>query len=546
MHIPGADLSRKPFDFRQKWIALFVALDAVCIAIALWVVFGGSRVDDRLVFLGDEVLMLGSDTLCHLETNYRDSLPDFPDSAWNGWQIDRLETLVRARGDSVGRRLRFAASPAMPFMMVDVVLRTLRKAGLRTVDLVDSIGTVPVILRDEEMLIAERRWSSPWWPADDPDPSDSFLWFLMRSDTLVFLASGHKGVFERALFPARKDLDSTGKQAMKDSVRRWLAEASLGNSLDSIGIILSSQDSFQRVVDIVRLVQEASGKKPWLGKQAWRFDQFRLDFSDGARLDEIRRKHSKPSGPAIRVSGLDRLFFRKCGIGSYLASDAGEAGAWMPLEFDGRIAPSDRDKKWQDDWWYSRRDYPIPLNRLGHRLVVRQVKFLRPTWQSGPIWWAFYDNGIRGSVWFFQSGLSEEKELADYEIDTIEPLGPDGFRIHVRGVKRLDRDWIESGIDLDFDASGDVCSLKSVCNRFSWFGGKEFQTEESSVDGWIIRTVFSPPDSLLRTCGYRDPTRKGSPKFDWNHKHRIAQCITRWPDASSRTRATGEKSYIER
>lgn len=546
MDIPDPRQQRKPFRFRTRWIALFVLFDVAFVAIALWVVFGKPTADDRLVYLDADRLRLGGEEICPVILDIEDGHPGFPDSVRSGFDVRPLKARLGGRQDAKTAVFRFGAAPSVPFSMLETILTTLHSAGVAHLELVDSAGAAPVALREAEPICWEGGWMDDCSTLARFGNEMSFSWFVVRSDTLYFIASGKGGPFARSIPLARADKDTRGAENLRDSVRRWVSAVSPGDSLDSIGILLRPDDNFRRAFEVAALVNAASGRNPWLGMQPRGMDRFLSDLFEIVRIEESRRKDPSGTSRGLSLSGLERVFFREQGVGAFLATGAVRAGVWMPPRLDMPIVPPECDLDCQDLGSYSYRDFPLPVFGEGRRLLLREVQFRGVTRKTWPIWWALYDNGLRTSVWFFEGGLVEGKELTNYQIDRIAPLGPEGFRIQVRGELYRNGYWAEKGVELDFALSENGIALKTVGNRFSWLDGEEFRFAERFGDGWVVRTHRNPPEKLLRSCGYRNPRREGSPGFDWDRNLRITRCITRWPKADSSVLASGEKSFIER
>jgi hypothetical protein len=274
MDIPNTEPARKPFRFQAKWIALFVAFDVLVMAIALWVVFGRQRVDDHLVYLGEDELRLGSDVICPVIVNSRDRFPDFPDTVWSGFQIVPLKIRLSEREDVKTGTFRLGAISSMPFEVFETILRTVRGAGVAHLELVDSLGSVPIALRDASQICSQAGMVVDCTPLEDFGKESPSSWFVERSGTLWFHASGQGRSIARSVPMPRGDVDPEAVSLVRDSVRSWIRLPSPGDTLGSVGILFSPRDSFQKVMELARLVSEASGKQPWIGKQPQEIDPF--------------------------------------------------------------------------------------------------------------------------------------------------------------------------------------------------------------------------------------------------------------------------------
>lgn len=546
MDIPDPKPQRKPFRFRTKWIALFVLFDVVFVAIALWVVFGKPAADDRLVYLDADQLRLGEDAICPVILDINDGHPGFPDSVRSGFDVQPLKARLGGRLDVKTAVFRFGAAPSVPFSMLGTILTTLHSAGVAHLELVDSAGAVPVALREAMSICWEGGWVVDCTPMAQFGNEMSFSWFVVRSDTLYFIASGNGRPFARSISLAQDGRDPVPTENLRDSVRRWISSASPGDSLDSVGILFRHDDNFRHVYEITALVKEAGGRKPWLGEQPRGMEQFVSDLFAIARIEESRQRDSSRQGRGISLSGLERVFFREHGVGSFLVSGSSLAGTWMPPQLDTKIVPPECDLDCQDRGSFSYRDFPLPNVSEGHRLVLRQVQYRGVTHKTWPIWWALYDNGIRTSVWTFAGGMVEDRILTNYQVDKIRPIGAGGFRIQVKGESYRNGSWAQKGVELDFVWTGSDIRLAEVGNRFGWFSGDVFSIEDPSPGGWTERSAENPPASLLRRCGYRNPRGEESLGFDWDRNLRITRCITAWSKAKSTFRPAGEKSFIER
>ncbi|MBK9576564.1 MAG: hypothetical protein IPK50_01615 [Fibrobacterota bacterium] len=544
MELPDAHPARMPFRFQAKWIALFVAFGALFVAIALWVVFGRQRVDDRLIFLDDSALMLGADTLCPFQAHFRDSLPDFPDTTWKGFDINPLRNQVESKRMAGMEGFRLGASPTMPFVTLDVVLHTLRNAGLERINLVDFTRNVEVALPEGELNYEERdpSYGSSEWRV--PETKDSFLWILMRSDTLHLFASGMRGVTWRTLPGALETRDSVARRSAQDSLRRWLLETCRGNSPGSILILNASRDPFRKMIELAAFVHEAGGRIPRIAKLTSGYERFLSGFPAASELDEVLRENSIAWSRGRMVAGLGRLQFDKQGIGPLLSSGMDQEVALMPLELDAKVVVPEGNPFLSGASRYSHRDFRIPFQGEKQRLVLREVWLGRRGSGHGSSWWAFYDEGRRTSVWSLDA-IRKGSWWSSFSIDRIEPLGPYGFRILLRQEDLSDSVWWMNGYELDFSVSETLITLTTVGDRFSWYMGDEFRTEELSSEGWLLRRVVFPPDSLLRTCGYHALSRESWRSMDWDRALRVSRCITSWREVDTFFRPIHAKSSLE-
>jgi hypothetical protein len=290
--IPNADPARTIFGVHPKWIALLVAFDVLLVAVVLWVAFGRQPVDDHLVTLDNYELRLGADVICPVMINPHDQMPDFPDSVWSEFEIEPLRTRLRAREDVQTGVFRLGAIPSMPFWTLETVLRTMRSAGVARLELVDSQSTVPITLRDASPTCSMAGMAVDCTPVESLGKVSPFWCFLERSDTLWFLALGQERSLARSISMPRGDVDPGAVASVRDSLRRWFATISRGDTLDSVGIFLSPRDSFGKVLEITKFVREASGKEPWLGKKPHRMDRFLSDILRSAITDEPSRTDS--------------------------------------------------------------------------------------------------------------------------------------------------------------------------------------------------------------------------------------------------------------
>ena len=555
MVIPDSNPERKSFRFRPKWISLFFAFAAALVPIGFWIAQGNELdehkeeargSDEHLVYLDKHELRLGAVVICPVLPGPRDQSPDLPDSVWYGSEIEPLKRRLISREDAKTGVLRLGATPSMSYSMIEAVLRTVRSAGVAGMELVDPNGSVAVALLDVSPICYDARIVEDCSPVADFGNEDSFSWFLERSDTLWFLASGQGRSIVRSVPWTGWGVDSAANSPVRDSVRRWMAWTTRGDSLDSVGIYFFPTNSFRKVFGIAKFIREATGKTTWIAEQPRKMSQYLSDFSAVANFKDAQRRDSATRSRGVSLAGLDRIYFRKHGEGSFLVSASREAETWMPLALDAKIVPPECDPECQDRGGFSHRDFPLPPVLVGHRLVLRQVQYRGVGMKTWPIWWALYDNGQRTSVWTFKGGLVRDKELTNYQIDKIVPLGQSGFRIRLKGESYRNGSWTEKGVELDFGQAENDFVLNSVGNRFGWFSGDEFHSEERSGDGWIQRKVSEPPKSLLRSCGYKDPGTEGAPEYDFDRNLRITRCITAWSKAKSTFRPAGEKSFIER
>ncbi|MBK8802097.1 MAG: hypothetical protein IPN71_08580 [Fibrobacteres bacterium] len=542
MDNPDAKQERKPFRFQLKWLILFLALDAAFVAIGLWIVQGKGS-DEHTVYLEEYELRLGAHVICPVLVNPKDELSDFPDSVWSGFEVDPLKIRLSDREDVKSAVFRLEAASSMPFSLTETLLRTMKSAGVVHLELVDSLGSVPVALRENRPFCSAGGRLVDCSPFLDNPAEKSTALFFARSDTLVLLVSGKGRSIVRSTVMER---DGAGMEVLahvRDSLRRWV---SLMSPVDSVGILFQHRDPFHKVCEIARLVREAGGTSPWLAKRSPNMEQFLSEYLDGVSLEAAWRKDSLADSRGALLCGLERLFFRKQGVGGVLASAIQRDAGWMPTRLEDSIVIPECEGECHDMESYSYRDFSLPAMREEQNLVLREVQlrgFAMKTWST---WWTLYDNGRRTSVWAYEGGLAGEKELANYQIDTIVPLGRDGFRIQLKGESYRNGSWAEKGVELDFGWTENNFVLTTVCNRFGWFSGESFRTEERSGDGWTERSAENPPASLLRRCGYRDPGREGSPEFDWERNLRITRCITAWSEAKSTFRPLGVRSFIER
>src|SRR5262245_19779119 len=114
---------------------------------------------------------------------------------------------------------------------------------------------------------------------------------------------------------------------------------------------------------------------------------------------------ASPAPPAaMRLKGLDRLYFREVGRADALSAPPAVA-ALLPLTLDGsrRVPPSKEPAAdGSDEQRLGKEDFPLPLPSWPRQLVLRQVgDFTHP--RISEIWLALYDGGQRSDVWHFQA-----------------------------------------------------------------------------------------------------------------------------------------------
>ncbi|QQS05606.1 MAG: hypothetical protein IPK50_01640 [Fibrobacterota bacterium] len=537
MDIPDAKPERKPFRFRTKWLVLFLALDAAFVAIGLWIVQGKGS-DEHTVYLEEYELRLGAHVICPLVVNPERGFPDFLDSVWEGRDIRPLKERLLLLEDLDSATIRVQATSSLPFGTLEPVLTTMANSGARHLILADPRGDVRLkVSRERLPMVSGGEW------VDMADRA-SFALILERNDSLVMVSAKEGRQMVRFLALGSDWTRGEIPSPSLDSLATWKSLLAPG---DSIGVLSQLRDTVGRIAALARLAERVSGMTSWLvAGHNPELDRFLLDRLDSVGLEAAWRTDSLADSRGAMLCGLERLFFRKQGVGGVLAAASRSAEGLIPTRWEDSIVIPQCEGECHDLESFSHRDFPLPAMREGQNLVLREVQMRGFTMKTWPIWWALYDNGIRTSVWTFEGGMIEGKVLTNYQVDKIRPIGAGGFRIQVKGESYRNGSWVEKGVELDFVWTGTDFRLAEVGNRFGWFSGDVFKTEDSSPGGWTERSAENPPASLLLRCGYRDPGREGSPEFDWDRNLRITRCITAWPGAKSTFRPAGEKSFIER
>jgi hypothetical protein len=260
--------------------------------------------------------------------------------------------------------------------------------------------------------------------------------------------------------------------------------------------------------------------------------------------------------PALRLRGLDRLYFTEVGGTGELTAPAAVAGLLPRTLVRGRPAarsPDDSDES--EDQELAVTDVALPLPSWPRRVALRQVVDSSHP-RISELWIALYDGGRRRDVWHFQAlpSLTDGKLLPNYWIESARP-GPGGAVIvRLRGVMfRPQGAWWATGKVLTLTLANGALTLGHVRNAFGFNRGYDLGDEsappalgvnvEREVAGRFERRDLDPvPEDVMKACGAAPDGVGGA----WDDLEKVAECITRDPGATVSSRSPQEPSFAER
>jgi hypothetical protein len=117
--------------------------------------------------------------------------------------------------------------------------------------------------------------------------------------------------------------------------------------------------------------------------------------------------------------------------------------------------------------------------------------------------------------------------------------------------------WWVVGKEWEFALGGNGLTLTRVRNVFGLFRDYDLGdgetlppigvlTEREIGGRYEIRDVDNVSESILHTCGFRDPYLEDDWAFSWDELLKVAQCITSESDAKVTFRDLNSTSFIER
>ena len=261
--------------------------------------------------------------------------------------------------------------------------------------------------------------------------------------------------------------------------------------------------------------------------------------------------------PAARLHGLDRLYFERVeGPGDSLPVPQ-VVGSLLPDSIESSVPAHETADTRARPENVEVRDFSLPLPGWPRELRLRQVIRREPP-RITDLWWALYDGGQRTDAWYFKAdpARTENKILANYEIEDVAAADGNGFVLRVRGsMFRPQGAWSMTGKALTFSAGGDAFRLLRVRNAFGFFRDYDTGGAPSSLDVATEREVRgrfqrresrSVPDSVLSACGFRDPLADETSDSSWAGLEASALCVTRRPGARRSHRGLDEPSFVER
>jgi hypothetical protein len=254
----------------------------------------------------------------------------------------------------------------------------------------------------------------------------------------------------------------------------------------------------------------------------------------------------------IRLEGLDRVYFERVRP-SAASRDLLPPDTLALPDSLATITPEPRRLGVRDEIQVTVRDFRVPGAPAGHALILRQaIDGSHP--RITRLWWALYDNGRRGEVWYFTAlpDRNDNKVLTNYEIEDIAGSGATVVS-RVRGTMyRPQGVWSMVGKHFVFIVQDTVLALTRVRNVFGFFGSTDdgqpsvaVRAEAERGGRYEERAVAAAAASRLRRCGF-DPEADDGVAFDWAALERAAACVTAGRDAERRYRGLDEPSFAER
>ncbi len=253
-----------------------------------------------------------------------------------------------------------------------------------------------------------------------------------------------------------------------------------------------------------------------------------------------------PSGSTVTgFEGLDRLYFER------QVGDSPSPGwkAVRPLLPD-RLSPPPRSGRVLDDGSVvTVRDLVIPgVPALVLREVSDSTHPRMPT-----TYWALYAAARRVDLWAFTPDptRTDGKMLAPYSVQRIEEVAPDHLvLVTCGGMARPGGAVWEQGNDIHLVRAGDKLRFDRIVTNFflargygqpSLSASRETEQRDGSI---VVRELGAVAPVALAACRLSDDSD------EWPARcadlGRAVHCLTDRPEATTRRRARGEPSFVER
>ena len=260
----------------------------------------------------------------------------------------------------------------------------------------------------------------------------------------------------------------------------------------------------------------------------------------------------EPAGAADRprLLGLDQIYFQE-GWGRRIPD--GELTLLLPPEATTRF-PETVTSNNDDMNLCSVRDFIIPLAGQPSERFLRQVRL--HGFRTEEIWWALYLGQERTDLWYYRSGVFDNKFLANYDLRDVQAGGSDHLVLTIWKSSYRPAGAFQLGeMDIHLRTEGSDLVFAYVVDSFTLATGYDdggspppvfFSSESDSQGTIIIATLDSIPDAVLETCGYEHPMGLEVAVDDAGFFRRVASCLRLRPEVVVTSRDPRTPAWVQR